>query len=384
MDHKLQLIADAKLGVFSVTDLADRYGVSRKTVYKWTARYDELGPEGLRDQPRTPHSCPHQTPPEVVAALLDFHDRFGWGAKKLCKLVAVRRPDLVLPCVATVSAILDRNGRVTHKPKRRKIGHPGKPSAPILAPNDIWSADFKGHFRTRDGRYCYPLTVTDNFSRYLLGCQALASTEVAGAKPVFVNLFREFGLPSRIRTDNGVPFATVTLARLSSLSAWWVRLGILPDLIEPAKPYQNGRHERMHRTLKAATCRPPAGNLRAQQRRFNHFRDEFNTVRPHEALDLDVPATLFTASPRPYPETLPPLEYPAHFETRYVSYNGGIRWNSTWINVSIVCAGEYVGLEEIDDAIWDVYFGPLKLGRLLERYMRIEDAFGHLYRHKKL
>ena len=272
MDHKLQLIADAKLGVFSVTDLADRYGVSRKTVYKWLGRYDELGPEGLRDQPRTPHSCPHLTPPEVVAALLDFHDRFGWGAKKLCKLVATRRPDLVLPCVATVSAILDRNGRVTHKPKRRKIGHPGKPSSPILAPNDIWSADFKGHFRTRDGRYCYPLTVTDNFSRYLLGCQALPSTEVAGAKPVFVNLFREFGLPTRIRSDNGVPFATVTLARLSSLSAWWVRLGILPDLIEPAKPYQNGRHERMHRTLPPAGRKParPAAPVQSLPRRVQH------------------------------------------------------------------------------------------------------------------
>ena len=190
-------------------------------------------------------------------------------------------------------------------------------------------------------------------------------------------------MPERIRSDNGVPFATTTLARLSSLSAWWVRLGILPDLIEPGCPQQNGRHERMHRVLKAETTRPPAGSLSAQQRKFNAFRDEFNTLRPHEAIDLETPATLFRASPRPFPDPIPPLEYPAHYETRYVSYNGGIRWKSQWVNVSITCAGEYVGLEEVDNDIWNVYFGPLKLGRFLEEHMRIEDAYGQLWRHKR-
>jgi hypothetical protein len=190
-------------------------------------------------------------------------------------------------------------------------------------------------------------------------------------------------LPERIRTDNGVPFATVSLARLSSLSAWWIRLGILPELIEPGKPQQNGRHERFHRTLKAETTRPPAANRRAQQRKFNAFGGEYNHLRPHEALALATPASLYQPSPRPYPEKLPRLEYPAHFETRYVSYNGGIRWNSEWVNVSITCAGEYVGLEEIDNGIWNVYFGPVKLGRLIEEQMRIEDASGQLWRHKK-
>ncbi len=217
---------------------------------------------------------------------------------------------------------------------------------------------------------------------------------MAGAKPVFTRLFKEFGLPQRIRTDNGVPFATNTLARLSSLSAWWVRLGVLPELIEPGKPQQNGRHERMHRTLKAETTRPPAANCRAQQRKFNYFREEFNSQRPHEALEM--PASLYQRSPREMPEKLPPLEYPDRFEVRYVSYNGGIRWNHHWVNVSITCAGEYVGLEEIDEGVWkararewpclarrgrNVYFGPLKLGRLLERHMRIEDAWGRLSRH---
>src|SRR6059036_2947514 len=209
-----------------------------------------------------------------------------------------------------------------------------------------------------------------------------SSTAVDEAKPIFTRLFHEYGLPTRMRSDNGVPFATTTLARLSKLSAWWVRLGILPELIEPGHPEQNGRHERMHRTLKAETTRPAAGSLAAQQRRFNIFREEFNHERPHEALDQETPASCYTPSPRPMPDRLPPLEYPDRLEVRYVSANGGIRWNSRWVNVSIVCVGEYVGLEEIDDGIWNVYFGPLKLGRLHERRMRIEDAYGRLYRHR--
>ena len=186
----------------------------------------------------------------------------------------------------------------------------------------------------------------------------------------------------RIRTDNGVPFATVSLARLSSLSAWWVRLGVLPDLIEPGRPDQNGRHERMHKTLKAETTRPAAGSNAAQQRRFNPWRDEFNNVRPHEALDMETPASCYQPSPRPMPDKIPPLEYPDRFEVRYVSTNGGIRWNHAWVNVSTVCAEEYVGLEEIDNGIWNVFFGALKIGRFEERTMKIEDEFGGLRRRK--
>jgi len=285
-----------------------------------------------------------------------------------------------LPHRSTVCDILSRHGMVAKKRQRRRIGHPGKPTSQILAPNDVWSADYKGQFRTGNGIYCYPLTVADGFSRYLLGCQGLDSTAVAQARPVFTRLFKEYGLPQRIRTDNGVPFATNTLARLSSLSAWWVRLGVLPELIEPGKPQQNGRHERMHRTLKAETTRPAAGSLAAQQRKFNAFREEFNNERPHEALDMQTPACLYQPSVREMPNKIPPLEYPDRFEVRYVSANGGIRWNRDWINVSIVCVGEYVGLEEIDDGIWNVYFGPLKLGRLNERHMRIEDQYGRLKR----
>jgi putative transposase len=384
MDQKTQFIADYLRGLLPVTELCELYAVSRKTAYKWINRYDADGPTGLKDRSRRPLACPHQTPPALVEAILDARRRHPtWGPKKLLKLLTMRDPDQPWPKRTAICDLLSRHGFVTRPRRRRKPGHPGKPSALIAAPNDVWCADFKGQFKTRDGLYCYPLTVTDGFSRYLLGCRALLSTSCDLAKPVFRRLFQEFGMPERIRSDNGVPFATTTLARLSMLSAWWIRLGILPDLIEPGKPQQNGRHERMHKTLKAETTRPPAGNLSAQQRTFNRFRDEFNFERPHEAIDLQTPATLFTASPRPFPERVPPLEYPAHFETRYVSYNGGIRWRSEWINVSITCAGEYVGLQEIDNGIWNVYFGPLKLGRLIEEHMRIEDVYGKLWRHKK-
>lgn len=316
-----------------------------------------------------------------MAAILEARQRHPvWGGKKLRALLQRRHPRWTLPGRSTVCDILRRHGLVPTRRQRRRIGHPGKPTTIMGAPNAVWCADYKGQFKTGDGRYCYPLTVTDGFSRSLLGCQGLGSTAVAEAQPVFTRLFKEYGLPLRIRTDNGVPFATTTLARLSKLSAWWVRLGILPEFIEPGRADQNGRHERMHRTLKAATMRPAAGSLGAQQRRCNAFREEFNHERPHEALDQQTPATCYHPSPRPMPDRLPPLEYPDRFEVRYVSANGGIRWNRRWVNVSTVCVGEYVGLEEIDDGIWNVYFGPLRLGRLLERHMRIEDAYGRLKR----
>lgn len=383
MDQRTQFIADFLRDTLSITELCQLYGVSRKTAYKWIDRYLRLGPAGLEERSRRPRHAPNETAPEIVAAFLEVRRRHpSWGAKKLLKIVHKRHLRWNLPCRSTVCDILSRHGMVPKKRHRRHIGHPGKPNSSILAPNDLWSADFKGQFKTADGLYCYPLTVADGFSRYLLGCQALYSTAVDGAKPVFRRLFHEFGLPKRIRTDNGVPFATNTLARLSSLSAWWVRLGVLPELIEPGKPQQNGRHERMHKTLKAEATRPPAGSLPAQQRKFNRFQTEFNEERPHEALDQETPASIYEPSPRKMPNKLSPLEYPDRFEIRYVSANGGIRWNSDWVNVSTVCAGEYVGLEEIDDGIWNVYFGPLKLGRLHERHMRIEDEYGRLKRLK--
>jgi putative transposase len=383
MDQKTQFIADDLRRTLSITELCTLYGVSRKTGYKWIDRYLKSGPPGLEDRSRKPFSSPNQTPQHVVEALIELRQHHpSWGAKKLLSILQKRHPRWPLPARSTVCDIFSRHGLVPKTRHRRHIGHPGKPTSLILAPNDVWSADFKGHFKTGDGLYCYPLTVADGYSRFLLGCHALSSTGVAEAKPVFTRLFKEFGLPKRIRTDNGVPFATNTLGRLSQLSAWWVRLGILPEFIEPGKPQQNGRHERMHRTLKAETTRPPAHTRRAQQRKFECFREEFNFQRPHEALDMRTPAACYAPSSRKMPNKLPPLEYPDRFEVRYVSANGGIRWNHRWANVSHVCVGEYVGLEEIDDGVWNVYFGPLKLGRFLERHMRIEDAYGRLKRRR--
>jgi transposase InsO family protein len=382
MDQKIQLIVDYQRHALSISELSQLYGVSRRIVYKWIDRYLKYGPDGLHDRSRKPVHSPRHTPEHIVRALLEARTRHpSWGAKKLLPLLAKRYPNEQLPARTTAFEILGRHGMIAKKRRKRTIGHPGKPTSAILAPNDLWCADFKGHFKTGDGRYCYPLTITDAHSRFLLACQALSSTAVREAKPVFARVFKQFGLPKRIRTDNGVPFATNTLARLSSLSAWWIRLGVMPELIEPGKPQQNGRHERMHRTLKAETLRPAAGNLRAQQRKFNRFIEEFNCARPHEALDMHTPGEIYTPSDRPMPNRLPALVYPDRFEVRYVSANGGVRWNHKWINVSIVCAGEYVGFEEIDDGIWNVYFGPLKLGRFNERVMRIEDELGRLNRH---
>jgi hypothetical protein len=251
-------------------------------------------------------------------------------------------------------------------------------------PNAVWTADFKGQFRTRNGVYCYPLTIADGYSRYLLECRGLGSTSAELSKPVFRRVFEEYGLPWIIRTDNGVPFATTALGRLSALSVWWIKLGIQPELIEPSSPAQNGRHERMHKTLKAEATRPPAGNLAAQQVRFNRFRAEYNEERPHEALGQETPASYFVASSRKLPRKLPKVEYPGYFEVRYVSANGGIRWKCDWVNVTTTLIGEHVGLEEIGDGLWDVYFSRVRLGRLDERRMRIEDQNGRWTRRKVL
>lgn len=381
MDQKTQFVSEYLRDSLSFTELCQPYHISRKTGYKWIARYEAHGPAGLLDRSRRPHSSPDQTPDALRRAICDARLRHpSWGAKKLLKLLQRKDPQSRWPSRWTVCEILRREGLVRQKTRRRKTGHPGKPASIVTAPNELWCVDFKGHFKTRDGRYCYPLTVTDRYSRYLLGCQGLFSTETLGAKEVFKHLFKKYGLPNAIRSDNGVPFASTALGRLSELSVWWIQLGIRPELIQPGKPQQNGQHERMHRTLKAETTRPPAANLAKQQRLFNSFRREYNEVRPHEGIELETPASMYERSTRLLPKEIPPLVYPAHFETRLVSKNSGIRWNSQWVAVSHTCAGLYVGLEQVDHGLWDVYLGPVKLGRLLEEKLRIEDHLGRLVR----
>jgi len=387
MTERRQFIVDARQRLVTFTDLCALYGISRVTGYKWLARANASGLDCLQELSRRPHTCPHATPPVLQARLLEARRRHPtWGPRKL--LALMRRQErrhgtaFAWPARSTVAELLRRNGLSAKRRRRVRRGHPGRPLTPMTAPNVIWTADYKGQFRLGDGRYCFPLTVQDGFSRYLLACRGLTGTTTAECRPVFVRLFQEYGLPEILRTDNGVPFATMALGRLSQLSVWWIRLGIYPELIEPAHPEQNGRHERMHRTLKRATARPPAPSLRGQQHRFEVFRDEYNAVRPHEALGDATPASLYLRSPRPYPSTLAPLEYPGHFEVRLVSANGGIRWLHDWVNVSHVLAGEYVALEEIDEGEWDLYFGHLKLGRFHEPLRRIEDDQGRLARKR--
>jgi putative transposase len=381
MDQRVQFIADYQRDVFDVAELARRYDISRKTAYKWIDRYAAGGATALCDRSRRPQHSPHAVAETIAAAFLEARRRHPtWGAKKLLKVVATRHPTWVLPARSTVCNLLDRAGLVTGARRRPVPAHPGRPLIPMTAPNGTWTADFKGHFKTRDGVYCYPLTIVDGCSRYLLACQGLLSTAIAVSRPIFLRLFQEYGLPQVLRTDNGVPFATTALGRLSTLSVWWIRLGILPELIAPASPQQNGRHERMHRTLKAEATRPPSGNLQAQQTRFNRFRHEYNHERPHEALQQETPASCYTPSPRALPSRLAPMEYPGHFEVRRVSRNSGIRWNRHWVCVTHTLAGEYVGLEEVGDGLWDIYFGPVTLGRMDERTLRITDHKGRTVR----
>jgi transposase InsO family protein len=383
MDQRVRFIADVQLGVFSLTELCRRFGVSRPTGYKWISRYAQEGPAGLLEHSHRPRACPHQTPAHVVDALVTARGHHPlWGPKKLLWLVRRQHPDWPWPAPSTAGAWLARKGLVQGRRRRRLLTHPGCPVTQASGPNAIWTIDFKGQFRTRDGRYCYPLTVADDYSRSLLGCQALLAPRYRLVRPVLVRLFQEYGLPERIRSDNGAPFASCALARLSALAVWWVRLGVTPELIEPAHPEQNPRHERMHKTLKAATTRPPAATCAAQQRRFTVFRHEFNEARPHEALGQRPPADLYVASPRPYPERLPPLTYPGHFELRRVSRNGGIRWHGHRVPVSHTLIEQLLGFEAIDDGLWDVYFGPLRLGRFSEHTGRIHDDRGRLRRRR--
>lgn len=375
MDERVQFISDYQRQWFTMTELCDRYGISRKTGYKLLARYAADGAAGLEPRRSRPGHSPQATTPRVVSAIVALRKRRPrWGGKKLVAVLGDQHPTWAMPAISTANDILKRHDLITPRPRRRPVGHPGYQPTTAVAPNDIWTTDFKGQFRTGDAQLCYPLTLCDAFSRYLLTCRGMLAPTSVGAFAVFQRAFREFGLPRMIRSDNGEPFAAPSLGRLSRLSVWWIRLGIVPDLIEPASPHQNGAHERMHRTLKADTTRPPSPHLASQQRRFRTFRHIYNHERPHEAIAQQPPARLYTPSPRTLPHRLLPLEYPGHYETRRVGASGAISWRAREVSVSTVLTGEQVGLEPIDDGIWDLRFGPVRLGRFDERRHRVEPA----------
>lgn len=366
VDERMRFLGEYLDGTSSMTELAARYGISRQTAYTWVGRYRQHGPTGLLDQSRRPRTSPHATSALVVEALLEARRRHPtWGPKKL---LGSEWPLAERPARSTASLILKRAGLVDPRRRRVRPDHPGQPPTPLMTPNALWTIDFKGQFQTGDGRWCYPLTVIDHCSRYVLACRALPSTATTGARHVLEDVFREYGLPERLRSDNGVPFATAwAVARLSPLAVWWIRLGIIPELIEPGCPAQNGRHERFHRTLKADTAQPPARTWLAQQRRFTTYVTEFNHVRPHEALGQQPPAARFAASPRPYPRRLPELVYPVGAIVRRVDASGSIRWPTRRVFVSHVLVDEVVAVRPVVDGLWAVYFGPLLLGHLDER-----------------
>lgn len=375
MDERARFIREWDNGLRSVTDLCDEYGISRPTAYKWIQRFEEDGLEGLRDRSRRPLSVPNATSAEMIESIVAVRMKYRtWGGRKIARVL--KREGLKnIPVPSTIDNVLSRLGLARQRRRRQRPGHPGRPMITPNAPNDLWTADFKGHFRLRNGQYCYPLTVADLHSRFLFACKGLPSTEHEGAQHEFERLFREYGLPAAIRSDNGVPFASTGLARLSQLSVWWIKLGIHPELTELASPQQNGCHERMHRTLKADATRPAGPNFNIQQRTFNRFRTIYNTERPHEALAMETPASVYRNSKRAYPERIAGPEYPAHFEVRYVSHNNGLRWRGEYVNVSSVLKGEYVGLEPIDDSKWLVYFYGYVIGRFNERRGYIESIF---------
>jgi len=368
VEQRERFIADLTFGLFSVLELCARYGVSRKTGYKWIERFEEEGRHGLEDRSRAPKTCPHRIDPLVARTICDARRRHTtWGPKKILQWMELRFPAMALPAVSTAGDLLVRRGLVKKRRRRHTYQHPGVVPAVTTAPNDIWAADFKGQFKTRNGIYCYPLTITDLHTRYLLACHGLLSTKAEGVFPVFHRAFREFGLPSAIRTDNGVPFATNGIHGLSQLNVWWIRLGIQHQRILPASPQQNGKHERMHKTLKAEATIPPCSNLHSQQSRFDSFQDEFNQERPHDALGGKTPTSLYVASKRFYDGKIPPYEYPAHFIIKRVTNAGTFRLKHHLLFIANALKQNLIGLEETDDGVWSIYLCNVLLARLDER-----------------
>lgn len=370
---RMHFVTEWHMGCWTMTELCADYQISRKTGYKWVERYDASGPRGLHDQSRRPQHSPSATEASVVDALVALRKRHPrWGAKKLLAVAARRDRHAAWPSRSTVCDLLKARGLVVPRRRRDRLTHgPASPLAPIQTINEVWTTDFKGEFRTGDGAYCYPLTLRDGFSRFVLGCDALLGPTYASTRQRFERAFAKYGLPQRIRSDNGPPFASTGLARLSRLSVWWIRLGIVPERIALGHPEQNGSHEQFHSVLKAETARPPAGHVRAQQHRFTRFCREYNHERPHEALHDAVPASCYQPSPRALPCQLPPLEYPAHFEIRRVSTIGQVSWRGAPVFLSEALAGEPVAFEEIDDGIWTVRFATVALARYDERHRSI-------------
>jgi len=376
MSERIKMITEYESGEYTISELAGEYGVSRKTIYKWIERFEAVGWEGLKDQSRAPQTHPNAVGVDIQRQLLLLKAAKPlWGAPKLRhKLLGSIGPERC-PAESTVSEILRRHGLSARRGRARRAVPSEQPLVHCRQANQVWCADFKGWFRTTNGQKCVPLTISDAHSRYLLCCQGLGeATGFASVKPLFIQTFREHGLPGAIRTDNGAPFASLGLGGLSPLAVWWVRLGIGLERIEPGAPQQNGRHERMHRTLKEATAQPPARSLSAQQERFDGFRREYNEERPHEALGQQTPASVYEPSVKDYPERMPePRGYPDDWEKRIVRKGGQIKWKGRDIRLTKALWGQEIGLEPVGEGQWAVHFETLRLGTFDERKGRMVE-----------
>ena len=374
VDERLRFVARLMEGE-KMAVLCDEFGISRKTGYKIYDRYQEVGVRGLTDRSRRPHRHANQLPLVIEKMIIQLKREYpSWGAPKIRERLKQRYPHVACPAISTVHAVLDRHGLVSVRRRRRRPPLTGTRRSEPTAPNALWCADYKGEFLLANRRYCYPLTITDYASRYLIACEALSTTKEKYAFGVFERAFQDFGLPDAMRTDNGVPFASAhALYGLSKLAVWWLRLGIRLERIAPGHPEQNGRHERMHLTLKNEATRPASANVLQQQGRFDTFVHRYNTERPHQALDMTTPASRYTPSTRPY-GGVEELEYPFHDWTAVITHCGRLCYQRRKINVSQVFGGQKVGVKQVGDHIWLVTFMDYDLGYFDDETCRLEPV----------
>jgi putative transposase len=371
MDEKAAFVEEVLRGERTMSELCRVFQISRKTGYKLWHRYQELGEAGLREQSRAPHHHPNAVDPKARELLLAARRRNkDWGPKKLLHWMKINHPRVERPAISTAAEILRRSGLVKPRSNKRRSVPYGAPFTQAQAPNDLWSADYKGQFRTGDGLYCYPLTMSDAASRYFLCCRGLLGPTLEATRPWIERAFRTYGLPSALRTDNGQPFASTAIGGLTQLSLWFLKLGIRHERIRPGCPQQNGRHERMHRTLKEG-CAIEA-DLQAQQRSFNRYLKLYNNERPHDALDGQTPASRYQSAPREYPRRVPDLEYDEGLAVRYIRESGQFNWRGREWYVSHILAGEPIGLKPVDNGVWLIYVGPLAIGRLDLRCKKVQ------------
>lgn len=367
-EERFRFIEELRRRELRFAEICREFGISRKTGYKWQARYGEEGWEGLRDQSRAAHYHPNEVLEEVERAVVNARRGHPtWGPVKLREWLDRKEPKIHWPADSTIGEILQRNGLIVPRRRRAKATPNAAGLEEALEPNDIWCVDYKGWFQCGDGTRCDPLTMTDASSRYLLRCRAVGGVDYKSARPVFESAFREYGLPGRIRSDNGTPFASVGIGGISRLSMWWIQLGIRPERIRPGCPQENGRHERMHRTLKQDTAGPPKANLQLQQQAFDAFRKEFNEERPHQALGQKTPAELFRGSTREYTGRIAEFAYAPGWQKRKIGQGGNLCWAQRRAFISHVLTGEWVGMEPIGDGIWKLWYRDYPLGLFSEQ-----------------